>query len=205
MIDPNFEENVKKAFKGVKKDNNNLNSRIDGLEIFMREIKDKIDLVMEKINKIGSNIEKRAEKDLISHGKASISNGNGGVNNILTTSSQHPNNILTTTNNILTTTNNIEKLLISVTSRELSVLMAVYKLEEEKGSATTIGICDLLSLSQNNLRQYIMILAQKGFIYKKKLVGKSHFFVNKTFREQNIMDKLLKLQFGSDIQKTLFD
>ena len=207
MVDINFEENVKKAFKDVREDINSIKKEINKQKEFNRKIEDKINLIMEKINKIEPNISKKEENNLISHGKTSTSTGNDGVNHNNNNHNNNQQQPLTSNNNQQQpTTNQLEKSLKVVTNRELSVLMAIQKLEAKNGSATYKEIMELLSITRTNLKQYIMELLYKNFIYSEKRMGNiSHYYISNPFKDQNLMDKLIKLKFGPNGQKRLFD
>ena len=178
MVDIKFEENVKKAFKDVREDINSIKKEINKQKEFNRKIEDKINLIMEKINKIEPNISKKEENNLISHGKTSTSTGNDGVNQNNHNHNNNQQQPLTSNNNQQQpTTNQLEKSLKVVTNRELSVLMAIQKLEAKNGSATYKEIMELLSITRTNLKQYIMELLYKNFIYSEKRMGNiSHYY-----------------------------
>ena len=208
--DPNFEENVKKAFKFVKDDVNLIKSEIKGLKESVLKIVEKLDL--KSLNKDNNNqySYKNDELDLFIK-KSSIRND--GVKNNQQQSTINNNPKQSSTNDPQPITEDLKKVLDTIinktqnlSDREFSIFIKIYDLGLNQ-AATYPNLAKEFNLTESTVRGAVKGLITRGIpIQKERFFNKeSSLFIPEELNNPYIIQRIIKARQKKYVQKTLFD
>lgn len=210
--DPNFEENVKKAFKSVKEDIDNLKSDINDLKDAILKIMEKLDFNSQNKEDIDKNSYKKDKIDLF-EGKSSI--GNGGVKNIRQqTTTDNNARQFQAVDDFSEPTANMRKAIDSLiykvedlTDREFSVFLAIYELGLKQQTIAYFDVAQQLKITESWVRTTVGTLIKKGIpVSKERFFNKqSSLFIPEELNSPFIIKQLIKARQKKYVQKTLLD
>ena len=202
------ENKVKEAFSKVKEDMLSIKYSIDELksQLLAKETHNKLlDLEIHHLKSILKQNQAKTQETTetpITNPIFLVSSGNKGVFR------QTDNRQTTDIRHIFDTESNIEAIFISLTEKEFLIFLTLYQLEEElKKPLPYAQLANKLSISQSSIRDHISeIIRKKAPIIKIKTNNKKVLLsIDKTFKNLNIMSKILTLRHIQDSQTTLYN